>query len=217
MSDCPPIEQFELEVARFQTWAEQVPVASRSGEWECDYPDWDDLYAAWQVLRSHLPLQTWSEPLIRSFLYVLARDNENRAIVRDVAELGTDCVILVSNWALEYGEAEAQYQCAQALGHTNLTVAESLLLRFAESQDEYVRRMALDSLAALSSIHTERVALLFWEQAAQDCPWIKMMVLSALSRVESRQVDRLIQEAKCAEDSDLSEFAAKLERTRRSG
>lgn len=216
MSDCPIVEQFGTEVARFQKWAEQVPSDGRSGEWECDYPYWDDLYSAWRLLRGSTRLQTWSEPLVRLFLYALARDNENRWIIRDVSELGNECVVIVSSWALAYGEPEAQYQCAEALGHTELMVAESLLLRFAESQDEYVRRMTLDSLAALNSTHTERLALQLWEETTEDCPWSKMMVLSALSRVGSTQVDGLVEKAKCSEDRDLAEFAAKLARTRRS-
>jgi hypothetical protein len=217
MADELAAGQFDLQVARFQKWAEQIPSASRSGEWECDYPYWDDLYTAWRLLRSRIPIQTWSEPLIGAFLYALARDNENRSMIREVSELGNGAVVLVSNWALEHGEPEAQYQCAEALGRTELTVAESLLLRFAESQAEYVRRMTLDSLAALNSQHTERLALRLWEETTEDCPWTRMMVLSALSRVGSTQVDGLVEKAKCSEDRDLAEFAAKLARTRRSG
>src|SRR6185436_7098292 len=43
-----PVRQaFAEAVERLRSWAENIPVDHRNGEWECDFPDWGHLYAAW--------------------------------------------------------------------------------------------------------------------------------------------------------------------------
>ncbi|MDZ4818871.1 MAG: hypothetical protein SGJ20_07855, partial [Planctomycetota bacterium] len=45
------MSNLENEVAKFRCWAKQRdPDEGYSGEWECDYPDWYELYAAVEEL-----------------------------------------------------------------------------------------------------------------------------------------------------------------------
>lgn len=204
-------KQFEAEVEKFRAWAEQLSEADRLGEWECDYPDWDRIYETWRGLLKHTPLEEWSKHMVDVFLYALARDNENRWMVSDIKRHSPDAILIATKWAIEWGEAEAQYQCAEALGSSSqLGLAEDLLLALAASADEYVRRMALGALCRLGSSHTERIALDLWQKAPPDCPWARMMALSALSEVGSITLKTLLNEAESSEQSELAEFARKL-------
>jgi hypothetical protein len=103
-----------------------------------------------------------------------------------------------------YLRAQALVKCS------HIDTAEDPLLALAASTDEYVRRMALGSLAQLGLRHTERVALDLWQKAPPECPRARMMVLSALSDIGSTALGTLRVDAEGSVQSELAEFARNL-------
>lgn len=80
------LQTLEVEVTRFQAWADAYPVAERSGEWECDYDYWWRLHDAFSAFVTALPCAHWSTATTQMILYTIARDNETGFLVREVAK-----------------------------------------------------------------------------------------------------------------------------------
>ena len=72
------------EVGRFRTWASSYPPGPRSGEWECDYGQWNDLYDAVLGHVAASPLEAWSDEQLQAILYALARDNESQHLAKEI-------------------------------------------------------------------------------------------------------------------------------------
>lgn len=68
-------ESFKAEVERFREWAAAypLPLAERSGEWECDYGGWQHLYKAFAALVDATACQEWSAMTAQTILYAIAR------------------------------------------------------------------------------------------------------------------------------------------------
>ena len=79
-----PAEQTFLDASDgLQQWVSQIPEAERHGEWECEYPHWGDVYAAWTaLLESSSSPREWTEELCRAALFAIARDNEDERRLR---------------------------------------------------------------------------------------------------------------------------------------
>lgn len=135
-------------VGRFSAWAQTVPVEHRNGEWECDYPAWPEIYAAWESLLAAAPIEGWPFALVDTALYTIARDNECQALAREVP---TASLRFLAEEALARGEAEVKWQLAVEIGTRCVGGCEELLVRFADDDDEYVRRRAVQSLALVGS------------------------------------------------------------------
>lgn len=60
---------------------------------------------------------------------------------------------------------------------------------------EYVRRRALQALAALGCSEVERLALEMWDRPDPQREWARMMVLSCLNQAGSPHLERLLDEA----------------------
>ena len=74
------------EVQCFKQWAAGVPATTRSGEWECDYPQGESLREAAKSLLDTLPTDSWTEEAAKDFLYALARDNEDELIAEALGQ-----------------------------------------------------------------------------------------------------------------------------------
>ncbi len=207
------IERFQQEVARLRAWADAVPEARRVGEWECEYPAWGELYRAWGALLVASPTADWPPAVLDDALYAIARDNELEQLIADLGDRGAGPLLHVARASIDRGEADARWQCADALGRRcELTHAEPLLIRFAADGDEYVRRRALQSLARLASPRVEALALAFWVEDHASRPWTRMNALWALHRIGSPALERLLAEAEGDANEFLAGFAARIRR-----
>ena len=180
------------EVARFKTWASGFP-EPRSGEWECDYNEWDALYtAAVDFIRSLSPGK-WSSPEVSDLLYAIARDNESEFLVDVVAE-NQDNLLKLSSLALSSPESDAKWQLADRLGflREHDCEAEALLLGFVEDHEDYVRRRALIALGNLNSAQTEELAERAWNTGHE---YQRIAALWALKAVCSEKLPTYVQKA----------------------
>ncbi len=58
-----PKQRLQQEVARFREWADGYAKAQEilSGEWECEYEEWQSLYVAVFSLLNAVPVSEWDE------------------------------------------------------------------------------------------------------------------------------------------------------------
>ena len=99
------------EVQCFKQWAAGVPATTRSGEWECDYPQWESLREAAKSLLDTLPTDSWTEEAAKDFLYALARDNEDELIAETLGQR-PEALLEVARRAVDSAEPDAKWQVA---------------------------------------------------------------------------------------------------------
>lgn len=181
------------EVARFEQWATEVPLVGRSGEWECDYSEWKQLWAAARRLIETVPVTTWTDAMSQDLLYALARDNEDEVIAEELGRR-SDTLLEIARRAIASAEADAKWQIAYQLGKLSdhRSQAESLLFLLIQDVDEYVRRRALLALGQLKSEKTEQAAELAWQTGHE---YQRMAALWALKDVGSPKLGVYLREA----------------------
>lgn len=181
------------EVARFRQWAAKIPLETRSGEWECDYPDWQSVWAAAKHLIETVPTVNWTTALKDNFLYAVARDNETGNIADQL--LGrSDALLVLAAQAIHSVEIDAKWQMAARLGelHEYKREAEALLVQFVQDGDEYVRRRALLALGRLGSAMTESFADTAWQTGHE---YQRIAALWALKDAASSKLRDYLQRA----------------------
>lgn len=132
------------EVAKFRQWAvvRQSPgfrpdQYSHGAEWECDYPDWQQLYAAVaDFLAAAHRILTDAE--LELLLYVLARDNEDEHVLETLKQFPSIAAQLAEA-AVSFSDVDARWQAAVLAGHIGSAAA---VRRFLDDKAEYVRRRA---------------------------------------------------------------------------
>lgn len=192
-----------LEVTRFREWAAGIPVEARSGEWECDYTEWRQLWTASKLLLEVCPVATWTDAMGEDFLYALARDNEVEVIAEELCGR-TDALLMLAARALGSDEADAKWQLAVNLGNLNERVpeAEALLIQFVQDLDEYVSRRALLALANLKSEETETFAERAWQTGHE---YQRIAALWALKDIGSSKLHDYLRQA----DEDGREYVVR--------
>jgi HEAT repeat protein len=201
-------QALEDEVAQFRAWADAVPIAERSGEWECDYTDWQGLYSAFIAFVRATPCQRWNEDADQMLLYAIARDNEMEALVKKVAR-NPDNLICLAERAVVSPERDAKWQLAVELGRLAYRPqqVELLLLEFAHDEDEYVRRRALLALADIGSPKVKEVIESAWETGDE---YQRIAVQYALWKIGSQQLDTYLGRADADGRQYLVSYAARI-------
>ena len=181
-------------IQRFKDWASNYPIAERTGEWECDYPDWAEIYTAFTSFVEQNDYRQWSSTDTQNVLYIIARDNEDERLIDEIANQ-EDCLIAVAEAAVKYGERDAKWQIASRLGEAEIdvAVAETYLLEFLKDADEYVRRRALLALAQTGSGQTEAWAEIAWRTGHE---YQRIAALHALHQVSSSRLEEFVELAK---------------------
>ncbi|MFD1426800.1 hypothetical protein [Kroppenstedtia sanguinis] len=146
MSDKDLIHDFKEKVHRFKEWMETE--SDRYGEWETDYPFWDDIYSSVNQLVEQIPIK--DSKLIEDFLFILARDNEAEHII-DLVIDHPSLLITLATYGLDYKDHEARWQLAYGLGELKdrNNEAKVLLRQYIHDKHEYVRsraRFAIETL-----------------------------------------------------------------------
>src|SRR5690242_19408909 len=111
------LEQPDAEIARFRAWSDSdpVPISQRSGEWECGYREWSDLYTAFTAFVAATPCPEWSAATVEMILYAIGRDNENQYLAREVAKNSATLLCLAER-AVDSNDYAVQWQLAVELG-----------------------------------------------------------------------------------------------------
>ena len=139
--------KFEQAVAEFRAWASSYPHAERSGDWECDYDDWMSIGNAFSGFLDSSDPQRWDQHVIELLLYMLARDNEDEALKRELVGRPSHLLAL-ARAGVRSTERDARWQLADALGSVEADEGEvvPLLEAYAADADEYVSRRTLLAL-----------------------------------------------------------------------
>jgi hypothetical protein len=203
----------EGEVARYRAWADAsgVPPEQQSGEWSSGYPGWHRINTAFDHFVAVSSWQEWSEDTISFLLDAIARDDENRYLVRALARLPDDLLYLAER-AVTSLERDARWQFAAELGRLGLELprAESLLLRYVRDEEEYVRRIALMSLADIGSSQAERLALAIWEDEEMWQEYGRIAALYTLHKVSSPHLEKYLALANADGRKHLVDYAVRV-------
>jgi HEAT repeat protein len=176
------MSEFSNEIAKFKDWA--PPEKHRSGEWECDYGHWNELYAAAiSVINLHTDGDITSE-LADELLYVIARDNE----CEHLRHCLLDAPLLLSKLAqlaVPSIESHAKWQIATAVAEVHLDNAADLIRPFLTDDDEYVRRRSLMAIAPISPAEAEQIAI---SNLSDENEYTRIAALHALHLANSLQL-----------------------------
>lgn len=181
-------------IQRFKDWASSYPIAERTGEWECDYPDWAEIYTAFASFVEQNDHRQWSPTDKQNVLYIIARDNETEHLIDEIAKQ-EGRLIEIAEAAVKHGDRDAKWQIASRLGEAEVEVevAETHLLEFLKDADEYVRRRALLALAQTGSSQTETWAEVAWNTGHE---YQRIAALHALHQVSSSRFAEFVELAK---------------------
>ncbi|HEX8463496.1 MAG TPA: HEAT repeat domain-containing protein, partial [Abditibacterium sp.] len=154
----------------------------------------------------------WAAQEVEDLLYLLARDYVWAEVAAKIQQNCVAALQLASqSLSLPAIEPASRSELAKILGHCSAEPqAEPLLLRFANDEAEYVRRMALQSLARLGSSSAEAVALREWHREDENQPWARMMALACWHHIESPLLEAHLTEAEASSLPYLPDFAHEL-------
>jgi HEAT repeat protein len=146
----------ETELAKFWEWANMTPDTYNEerglGEWEIDYPGWEELHKAAAEALEQLNKE-FNHDLAQLLVYALAIDNESGTVLQQVDEKLENKLRFVKK-AINSDQSQARWQIAELLGRTEVEDREKLLTNLiSRDKDKYVIRRALMSLDKLN--HTK--------------------------------------------------------------
>lgn len=130
----------------FDEWAAQMSREDQSPEWESEYPGWMNAYSMFELWLKNHALTAIDLETKRDILKLLAHDSEDGVILgllEDYPEIGDQVAISYSDCS----DPNARWQISQYLGTRDSPETISLLETLLEDTDNYVRRIALLSLA----------------------------------------------------------------------
>lgn len=173
--------KFEQAVAEFRAWAGSYPHAERSGDWECDYDYWISIGNAFSGFLDSSDPQRWDQHVIELLLYILARDNEDEALKRELVGRPSHLLAL-ARAGVRSTERDARWQLADALGSVEADEGEvvPLLEAYAADADEYVSRRTLLALGHRQAPVAEALARRAWNTGHEYQRMAALEVLRAL-------------------------------------
>ena len=171
------------EVTKFREWVSSVEHLNSetiNAEDGCCYSEWLNLC---KMILSFLTIsinEDWSSQQVDDILYVIGWDNECEYLIDNIEE-NSDVLIKLADLALNSAENDAKWQLADRLGNLSNEPAESLLLKFVNDKDEYVRRRSLIALGRMNSLHAEAVAEKSWKTGGEYQRIAALWVLKDIS------------------------------------
>ena len=199
------------EIDKFKIWADSIPNSHKSGEWECDYTNWGAIYSKFSSYIKTLDLSLLSATDIQVLIYAIARDNEDEELIAILSQ-ETALFKRIFSEILICEENDAKWQLANLLGTDILEreLALSTLLQLFKDNDEYVRRMALQSLGKLNYSNIERLCEEAW---VSNDEYQRIVVLWVLNEVGSAKLTKYLLLAKNDTRKHLRYRAEKLLQT----
>lgn len=199
----------EREIAAFHAWADEYPVSERSGEWECDYQRWPELYRAFSAFVADTQCHAWRESTKHNVLYIIARDNENQILARALGN-SPENILCLAAYAVTHREPNATWQLAVELGglpRTYWSRVEPLLLSYMRDPDEYVQRRVLTVLADTGSVHIHKFIAPMW---ASNDEYQRMSVLYALWKTNSPSLSHYLELATADGRAHVLEYSERI-------
>ncbi len=187
------IRDLHAEVEKFKQWA--PPYENTSGEWECEYEGWRDLWAAAESVIERFENGAIPSDVAGDLLYAIARDNETEHLRKRLVD-APGLLFHLAAYSVAYHDPCAKWQIAVSVAEANLVNAADLICHFLKDDDEYVRRRALLAFAPFSPAEAESIAILNLSDAFEYTRIAALHVLhdigsshfeEALSRLENDQ------------------------------
>jgi HEAT repeats len=182
------------EVTKFREWVSSVDCLNSETlnvEDGCCYSEWWDLC---KIILSFLTTsinEDWSNQDVDDILHVIGWDNECEYLTDEIEE-NFDILIKLADLALNSSEDNAKWQLADRLGNLSNEPAESLLLKYVNDENEYVRRRALIALGRMKSPQAEALAEKSWETGEE---YQRIAVLWVLKDISSNKLPSYLQKA----------------------
>lgn len=204
----PEEAKFLFEVERFRLWT--VTAVKQTGEWQSDYPEWESVYEATEAFLGAVDIKAVSKATVDELLYILDSDNEMWAIADAIAEY-PEVMVYLAQAAIDSNYFWAKSQLAEKLvdSAVNRSEVERLLFALAKDEREYIRRIALGNLAKINSPLVNELIEPAW---ASNNLVQRMMVLSALLKISSPELEKYLALAEADGRKHLVSFAARIRR-----
>ena len=189
------------EIELFSSWAKNlsnIPEEERSGEWECDYKDWSNIYKYFEDFLSTYDSADWTDEIKNRIIYIIARDNESE-ILSEILSKFESALISLAQFSISSELPEAKWQLAINLSNLqNKNIANELLEAFVNDPNEYVNRRALVELAKNKSDKTEYYCEKTWNRNVYGKmdEYQKISVLYALNEIQSSLLEKYLTLAK---------------------
>ena len=213
------IRECLLEQARkFHQWQEITYPGKNTeeigGEWEVDYPAWNDIFDAFCHVLTQMDAETADSVLLDEMVYLIARDNEAEGVIQETTSHPQWFECLCRR-AVASNENEAKWQFAAYLPECSCSQeVRDIILNFAKDPNEYVSRRALLAMPALRPDCVEQFAPLFWERNCYPPElqeYQRIAVLVSLDVIHSDLLPQYLERAKQDGRSYLLEHAKRIE------
>lgn len=209
-----PHRLFE-EIEKFRAWSRQLhplPEEERPGKWERAYEHWNAVDAAFVNFISTSEPASWTGEMVEAVLYIIARDNPSE-VFADLVAAQPDKLQFLARRAVDAQSPASKWQLVVRLPELgDPALAESLLLRFINDPDEYVRRRTLQTLAAIGSGRTEHYCEGAWQCPGPHQTLQRMAVLEALFTVHSPRLPDYLEKARQDGNPELLKYAEEIEK-----
>ncbi len=182
------------EVTKFREWVSSVEYLSSetlNAEDDCIYSEWRHLFEIILTFLTTSINDHWTDREVNDILYVMSWDNECEDLADEIEEK-PDVLMKLANLSLNSLEDDAKWQLADRLGNLSNKPAESLLLKFVNDKDEYVRRRALTALGRMKSPYAEALAEKSWETGEE---YQRIAALWVLKDIASSKLTEYLQKA----------------------
>ena len=167
-------ERLLEQAIKFHQWQEATYPGKTSeelgGEWEVDYPYWNDTYSAFCHVLTQMDAETADSVLLDEMVYLIARDNEAEGFIQETTS-HPQWFERLCRRAAASNESEAEWQFAAFLPECPCSQEiKDMILDFAKDPNEYVSRRALLAMPALRPDCVEQFAPLFWSRWMPSIP-----------------------------------------------
>ena len=211
-------ERLLEQAIKFHQWQEATYPGKTSeelgGEWEVDYPYWNDTYSAFCHVLTQMDAETADSVLLDEMVYLIARDNEAEGFIQETTSHPQWFECLCRRAAAS-NESEAKWQFAAYLPECTCSQeVKDMILDFAKDPDEYVSRRALLAMPAMRPDCVEQFAPLFWERncySLESQEYQRIAVLVSLDAIHSDLLPQYLERAKQDGRRYLLEHAERIE------
>ena len=211
-------ERLLEQAIKFHQWQEATYPGKTSeelgGEWEVDYPYWNDTYSAFCHVLTQMDAETADSVLLDEMVYLIARDNEAEGFIQETTS-HPQWFERLCRRAAASNESEAKWQFAAYLPECPCSQeVKDMILDFAKDPNEYVSRRALLAMPALRPDCVEQFAPLFWERNCYSLElqeYQRIAVLVSLDAIHSDLLPQYLERAKQDGRRYLLEHAERIE------
>mgnify|MGYP001657607886 CR=1 FL=1 len=211
-------ERLLEQAIKFHQWQEATypdkTAEEIGGEWEVDYPYWNDIYSAFGHVLTQMDAETADSVLLDEMVYLIARDNEAEGFIQETTS-HPQWFERLCRRAAASNESEAKWQFAAYLPECPCSQeVKDMILDFAKDPNEYVSRRALLAMPALRPDCVEQFAPLFWERNCYSLElqeYQRIAVLVSLDAIHSGLLPQYLEQAKQDGRRYLLEHAERIE------